>query len=232
MAIKITSLDEAISDNGLKILVHGPAGVGKTVLSATTGGKTLIVSAEAGLLSLKGAPANIEVVGISTIAEMEELYEYMVEEGVGKYDWINIDSISEIAEVLLSEEKAKSKDNRLAYVTMQDEIAKLIRAFRDLPKINVLMTAKQQRFTDDHTGITSYIPSFPGKSLTQGVGYWFDEVFALRVLQDEEGEDYRALQTQRDLMFEAKDRSGALDKFEKPNLKHIFDKIHGKGDSE
>lgn len=228
MAIKIQTLDEAIEDNGLKILVHGPAGVGKTVLSATANAPTLIVSAEAGLLSLRGAPKHIDVTTVKTIDDLEDVYSFMLEEGINKYKWLNLDSISEIAEVLLSEEKAKSNDPRKAYGTLQDEIAKIIRRFRDLPHINVLMTAKQQRFTDEYTGITTMIPSFPGTKLPQQVAYWFDEVFALRVMTDEEGVEYRALQTDRDVTYEAKDRSGMLGKYEKPSLEYIYDKIHGR----
>lgn len=37
MAIKLTTTAQAARDNGLKVLVHGPAGAGKTTLCATTG---------------------------------------------------------------------------------------------------------------------------------------------------------------------------------------------------
>lgn len=227
MAIKIKSLREAVVNNGLKILVHGPAGIGKTVLGATSGEPTLIISAEAGLLSIVDAPEYIEATEIKTIHDLKEVYVELEEQGSKKYKWIVLDSISEIAEVLLSEEKAKVNDPRQAYGVLQDEIAKILRGFRDLPGFNVLMTAKQQKFTDDNTGITTYIPSLPGTKLPNAVGYLFDEVFALRLLTNDEGEEFRALQTDRDFTYEAKDRSGKLDKFEKPSLKHIFQKING-----
>ena len=54
MSIKLTSTAQAAVDNGIKVLVHGPAGSGKTTLCATTGEPTVIISAEAGLLSLRG----------------------------------------------------------------------------------------------------------------------------------------------------------------------------------
>ena len=55
MGIKITTVDESLEFQGTKMLVHAPAGAGKTTLAATAGEPTLILSAEAGLLSIAGA---------------------------------------------------------------------------------------------------------------------------------------------------------------------------------
>ena len=82
MAINITSIEDALTDNGLKILVHGPAGSGKTVLCATTGMPTILLSAEAGLLSLKkylkdnkAISKNIKIIKIESFADLEEVYD-------------------------------------------------------------------------------------------------------------------------------------------------------------
>lgn len=241
MAIKIQNVSQAVNDSGLKALVHGPAGIGKTILSATPsleGNSVLIINAEAGLLSLKKfiddnpkADEYIKITTINSIADLGDVYEELSDGGAtDDYDWVALDSISDIAEVLLSEEKQKSKDARAAYMTMQDDIGKIIRKYRDLENINVLMTCKQQRKTDDYTGITSYVPLLPGQNLYQQIPYWFDEVFALRVLKDDDGVEYRALQTQKDLLYDAKDRSGMLLKFEKPDLNYIYHKIHNRSE--
>lgn len=223
MAIKIQSLREAVGNNGLKMLVHGPAGAGKTVLSATAGEPTLIISAEAGLLSIKDAPDFVKSVTVTTMDEIYEVYEYLANEHV--CEWVVLDSISEIAEVVLSYEKTQTKDPRQAYGQLQEQMTMLMRKFRDLPRYNVLMTCKQQRVTDDYTGMTMYLPALPGTKLTQQISYMFDEVFALRVEKDDEGKVYRVLQTNRDAQYEAKDRSGRLDMFERPSLKHVKAKV-------
>jgi hypothetical protein len=70
-----------------------------------------------------------------------------------------------------------------------------------------------------------YFPSMPGNMLKQGVGYFFDEVFALRVEKDADGNPTRWLQTNRDYNYEAKDRSGSLDMFEPADLSAIAAKI-------
>ena len=65
----------------------------------------------------------------------------------------------------------------------------------------------------------------PGNTLKQGISYFFDEVLVLRVEADADGNPYRCLQTARDLQYEAKDRSGALEAFEPPDLAAIAAKI-------
>lgn len=236
MAVKIKSVDESIGNSGIKVLVHGPAGSGKTTLCATTGVPTLIISAESGLLAIKGAPDFIKVVEVTSIKDMGEILaglkdgsiQYVDPDGEAyPFQWIALDSITEIAEKLLAAEKARSADPRQAYGALIDDMLELMKDFRDLPNYNVVMSCKQNRVKDEFAGTMLYEPAMPGTKLGPQIPYLFDEVFALRVEKDEEGKDYRVLQTNRDIRFEAKDRSGALDMFEKPSLKHIQSKITG-----
>lgn len=224
MAIKITSVSEALEENGLKFLIHGMAGAGKTVMCATTGEATLIISAESGLLSIAGAPDYIDVTVVKTISQLEEVYDFLAT-GKHKYKWANLDSISEIAEVLLADEKREAKDPRQAYGNLSDRMLGIMRNFRDLPNMNVVFTCKQQRQEDPDTNTTRFVPLLPGKALTNSISYLFDEVFAIRVEKDEDGDDYYTCQTGRDRNYEAKDRSGLLDMFEAPSLKAIAAKI-------
>ncbi len=224
MAIRIRSLRKCVDDNGLKALVHGLAGSGKTVLCATTGAPTLIISSEKGLLSIRDAPTYIKAVEIKSLVELDEVYDYLNDSADSPdFEWVCLDSISDIAEAVLANEKAKNKDPRAAYGNLQDEVLKTLRKFRDLPHYNVLMTCKQERVSND--GVNLFIPMMPGAKLSQQIPYLFDEVFALRVEKDEEGTEYRVLQTSRDVRFEAKDRSGVLEMFEPPNMKKILAKV-------
>lgn len=238
MAIKITKVAEAIKDNGIKILVHAPAGTGKTVLAATACEETLIISAESGLLSLNNnemkelnphfSPELCDVVEVATIDELEEVYEMLHNQlSDPKWKWVALDSITEIAEVVLANELEAAKDPRKAYGELYNRMSTILRMFRDLPSYNIYMAAKQVPMKDEFSGLTLYAPMMPGAKLGNSVPYLFDEVLCLRVLQDEDGGDYRVLQTSRDVQFEAKDRSGRLDKHEAPSLKRISDKIRG-----
>ena len=113
-----------------------------------------------------------------------------------------------------------SKDPRQAYGELIDKMTSLIKAFRDLPGVNVVLTAKQERVQDD-TGRLIYGPSMPGSKLAAKMPYYFDLVCALRVEKDNEGNITHWLQARRDGQFEAKDRSGRLEQFTEPNLAEI-----------
>lgn len=222
MAINLKSTAD-LSENGVKALVYGSAGAGKTTLSATMP-NPVILSAEGGLLSIKDA--NLPFLEIATMADLWEAYEWL-STGAGKeFDSVVLDSISEIAEVVLNSEKKNNKDPRAAYGAMQEQMADIIRAFRDLPNRNVLMTAKVEK-TADEMGRILYAPSMPGNKTGQSLPYFFDLVLALRVEKDAEGATQRALMCDSDGLWLAKDRSGKLDAWEPADLGAIIDKIGG-----
>ena len=222
--MKITKTND-LGQHALKMVIYGEAGAGKTRLAATTGGPTAVISAEGGLLSLRDHA--ITAIEVKTIADVGEAYKWVMgsEEAKG-IEWVCLDSISEIAEVSLAHEKAENKNTMRAYGQMADQMTQLIRAFRDLPEKHVYMTAKQERVQLDD-GAMSYGPSMPGKNLTQGLAYFVDEVFALRVHTDEEGNIQRWLQTSANGSHTAKDRSGSLELFEPCDLSLIKQKILG-----
>jgi hypothetical protein len=136
-----------------------------------------------------------------------------------------LDSITEIAEQVLSNAKLQVKDPRQAYGELIEKMNMLVRSFRDLPGKNVVMLAKQESHLDEVSKMTMFGPAMPGSKVSQQLPYLFDEVFRLGVGKTPDGTEYRFLQTQPDLQYEAKDRSGVLDAIEPPNLSHIFNKI-------
>jgi phage nucleotide-binding protein len=222
--VQITSTKDSHA-NGLKALAYGDAGAGKTYTIRTICeiGTPLIISAERGTLSL--ADVDIDVVDVAKLKDVEDVYDAL--EGskeCEKYDWVCIDSLSEVLEVLLQYEKTQTKDPRQAYGAVIDRGLELVRKFRDLPGRNVYMIAKMEKAKDEATGKMLFYPSFPGAKLSQKVPFLFDEVFALRT-EVEDGEITRAFQTSSDGRYVAKDRSGKLDLWEEPDLAQIYSKI-------
>ena len=210
------------ASNGIKILVHGQAGIGKTCLCASLP-NPIILSVESGLLSL--ADVDIPVIEIKTIDDLAEAYDWLAESEEGRqYQSVCLDSVSEIAEVVLSNEKGKEKVPRKAYGNMQEIMAELMRNFRDLPGRNVYFSAKQERIQDE-SGRILYGPSMPGQKLAQQIPYLFDEVFCYQMVKDQNGVPQRILLTQPDGISVAKDRSGKLDMWESPDLGAIIEKI-------
>jgi AAA domain len=223
MGIKFTTTNQAAHLSGVKCLVYGGAGVGKTVLSSTAPNPFLI-SAESGVLSLRGF--TMPMAEVTTVEGLTELHDWCLRSHEAKqFETICIDSISEIGEVVLNNAKKQVKDPRQAYGELIEKMESVIRAFRDLPGKNVYMSAKMEPMKDELTGVVKFGPAMPGAKLAAKLPYFFDEVFRMGVNKTQTGETYRFLQTQPDLQFESKDRSGALDPIEQPSLSFIFDKI-------
>ena len=201
--------------------VYGQAGSGKTSLIPTLPAP-VILSAEGGLLSI--AHKEIPYLEISDMDALREAYKWLAGSDEAKqFESVAIDSISEIAEVCLSKEKATAKDPRAAYGEMQTTMAEIIRSFRDLPK-HILMTAKLEK-AQDEMGRMLYSPSMPGNKTGQSMPYYFDIVAALRIEKDAEGVTQRALMLESDGLWQAKDRSGKLAVWEAPDLGEIIRKI-------
>lgn len=224
MAISLTSTSQVVATSGVKFLVYGAAGVGKTLLCATAS-RPIILSAEAGLLSLR--KWEIPVIEITCYEQMVEAYNYLMSSAGDAYDTICIDSITEIAEVAITASKAKYKDARLAYGDLFSQMMNIVRLFRDMPRFNVYFSA-QQTYEKNEMGVFKYTASMPGKQVGKSIPYALDEVFHMDIGKDAStGQSFRFLRTEPDLNYEAKDRSGTLNKFEEPNIINIINKIKG-----
>ena len=223
MAIQLMTTKGYASDS-VKILVHGQSGVGKTTLIGTLP-NPVVISAEGGLLAL--ADLEIPYLNVTSMTELNEAYEWLLNsKEADQFQSVAIDSISEIAEVVLNTEKKLTKDPRQAYGALQEQMTDLIRAFRDLPKKHVYMSAKTEKATDEN-GRILYSPSMPGNKLGQMLPYFFDEVLALRVERDSDGATHRGLMCDSDGLWTAKDRSGKLSPWEDAELGAIIRKITG-----
>jgi len=221
MAINVKTTG-SLAANGVKVLVYGQAGAGKTSLIKSLP-SPIVLSAEGGLLSIQDA--DLPFIEIASMEDLREAYEWLTSSDDAKaYQSVALDSISEIAEVCLNHEKKVNKDPRAAYGAMQEQMADIIRAFRDLPGRHVYMSAKLEK-TQDEMGRVLYAPSMPGNKTGQALPYFFDEVLALRVEKDGEGATQRALMCDSDGLWLAKDRSGKLDAWETPDLSAIIAKI-------
>lgn len=238
MALTFTTAQDASQMSGIKGLVYGPAGVGKTMLLATAPAP-LLISAESGVLSLRQANLerlwgvgnphicyNMPIIEVKTVEDLTEAYNWCAGAMEARqFLTIGMDSITEIAEVVLNNAKRQVKDPRQAYGELIEKMETLIRAFRDLIGRNVIITAKMEPTKDELTGVVKYGPAMPGAKLGNKMPYFFDEVFRLGVNKTPQGESFRFLQTQPDLQYEAKDRSGALAPVEAPILSAVFAKI-------
>jgi AAA domain len=208
-------------DYGVKTCLFGASGIGKTRLLSTAP-EPIILSGESGLLSLR--KERVAYIDISTYAKLIDAYKWVISsQEAQRFKTLGLDSLSEVAEVVLGEELRKSSDPRRAYGETQQQMYKLIRNFRDIAGKHVVMVAKEM-FIEIGTSKCA-TPLMPSEKLQQQVPYFFDLVLHMYVGNDPTtGKRYTALHTQSNLNWIAKDRSGALDSIEYPDLNNLFKK--------
>ncbi len=239
MAIRIQSADQIAAQHGIKVLTYARAGMGKTLMCATAP-QPVLISAESGALSIRrqniervygvnmqGITYDIPTIEVKTIQDLIDVEVWCRTSAEARQFWtVCIDSVTEIAEVVLSNAKRQVKDPRQAYGELLEKMVTTVKAFRDLSGKHVYVSAKEERNKDEATGMMLYGPSMPGAKLGPALPYLFDEVFNLSVHKDPATkQEYRYLRTQPDFSYDAKDRSGALAAIEAPHLGYIFNKI-------
>lgn len=223
MALNFSTTDVEARSHGVKVLVYGRAGMGKTTLCGTAP-KPLIISAESGLLSLRAK--KIPVIVVNDIQDVRDALAWCRTDAIKQgLMTICLDSISEITEKCLTDNKKKTKDPRAAYGDMATQIIDLVKDFRDLSGLNILVTAKEAQVIDAITNVARAVPTAPGQQVGPALPYLFDEVLHAATDKDAQGKTYHYLRTHASFNAEAKDRSGALDEIEYPDLTNIFHKI-------
>jgi hypothetical protein len=215
----------ALGTKSVKFLGYGPAKVGKTRAIVTLP-TPITFSCEGGLLVLK--EYDLPYFEVTSLKDMEELYNWLGSEEASKFESVALDSITEMAEVVLCIEKNRTVDGKKihgmkAYGEMQDKMAEQIRKFRDIKTHHVYFSAQMEK-SQDELGAVLYAPAMPGNKFQQKLPFFFDEVFAFRF----EG-GHRAILTQTDGVWTAGDRSGRLNQWEPPDLGAIIRKIGGEG---
>lgn len=230
--LRFTTVLASATHHGVKILVYGSAGAGKTRLCGTAP-KPIIISAESGLLTFRKMIAeglldpNTPVIEVDSIETVDAAYEWCRTEAK-KHGILTIclDSISEITEKCLAAEKGKTKDPRQAYGEMAVRVIQLVKQFRDLAGFHVIVTAKQRVAKDPVTGVEKAQPTAPGQQVGEQLPYLFDEVWHAYTDKDPAtGATYHALRTHAAFNAEAKDRSGVLAEIEYPDAAHLINKI-------
>ena len=216
MEIKST---KDIKASKINALIFGESGVGKTTLASTLEQSTVIVSAESGLLSLKGF--EIDYIEVKTLEELKESLDSVSK---SKYENIFIDSLTEISQLFLENARKKYPEDRQTmkmYGHVLDTMTSFIKYCRDMEK-NIFFTALD-KVTQDELGKRFHVPDLVGSMSTKCAQY-FDFVFHYRLIKSED-KDTRCLITGKTDNAIGKDRSGKLELMERPDLSVIINKV-------
>ena len=197
-----------IANDGVKVLLYANSGFGKTTQLGTLEGKTLILSAESGLLVLKNK--DIDVIDIASIQTLGEVYVALAS-GELVYDNVGIDSLTEIGEMIVSEllEDEYYSDPSNAFVLWKEyskRMMNICKRFRDLKGVNVVLTSLSEPV--DSNGTMKYLPQIPAKKVQTKLVSLFDEVYYGTM--DKDGK--RIVHTRSSNIFDAKSRANVADK--------------------
>ena len=193
-----------VHEDGVKVLLFGTSGIGKSSQLGTLEGKTLILSAESGLLVLKDK--DIDVIDIDSIAGLAEVYS-AIKDGDLKYDNICLDSLSEMGDILINELEADDyygdpSNSFPKWGEYSKRIIKIVKMFRDLKGFNIFFTALSEPV--ESGGSIKYLPMIPAKKSQAKLVSLFDEVYYYAYDKDSN----RVIHTTGSNMYEGKSRAG------------------------
>ncbi len=226
MSIQIQYTDKISAKDGVKAVLYGEFGVGKTPLLASAP-SPIIFSAEEGLLSLR--KMRVAYIDVSNYKDLVEAVTWLNKSNEARqFQTPCLDSMSEIAEVIFAEERRKNNDPRKYVPNARDQMYELVRHFRDMKGKNVVFVGKQA-WEQDALGQRRAVPGMSNDKLQQAVPYFFDLVLHLFIGNyfDANGQpqQYRGIHTKQGYPeYQARDRSGNLDLVEFPDLAAIFKK--------
>lgn len=217
---------------GVKMMLCGGPGAGKTPLMNTAPRPVLLVT-EPGMLSMRGS--KVPAFEAFTRAAIKDFFDWFTSSNESRnYDSLGIDSLTNIAEIILADENIKQKHGLKAYGNMADAVMEYCNTLNYMQQKHVIMICKQGFVENGRTSlledgkiITEPVmqkkPVFPGQQLNTLIPHMFDEILHMG-LATVQGKQVTALRTREIPEIFARDRSGMLAELEYPNLATVFSK--------
>jgi hypothetical protein len=236
-------------DESINMMIVADSGWGKTVLAGTAdqrtqdGPKALFLATENGTISAKRQGSTADVWPIRRWRDLQQSYQYFnAGTGCDDYDWILLDSITEMQALSMSNalytsvaEHRKNADPDVPqiqdHLKVQQQTLNMLKRFNALP-VNCLYTALPLRL-EDANGNPYYLPALDGKQggiAQQAMGYMHVVGQGIkRTVKDKDDKPHvvRRVYFQTIGPYRAKDRYGVLGNFiDNPNMTQIEELIN------
>lgn len=235
--LPIVSLED--DDEKVNLLVYGQPGVGKTVLAGSANRVLFIAPEDDGTISAKRSGSKADKYPIKEWDDLNKAFKALDEAGEeirDRYDWIAVDSITEMQRMLMRTILADGyKENPQRnpdvpeiqdWLVYQNRFLRFVNSFNSLP-VNVLWTALV-RTEEDADDETILVPDIQGKgyqmsmsvcSLMTSFGYMDVKRVPMKdkeknVVLGEDGEpkmkEVRFITWENNGIIQGKDRTQAL----------------------
>lgn len=214
---------------GIKSLIYGPAGVGKTPIIATAP-RPLLLSIEPGLLSMRNS--DVPTVIADTAQKIDDFFKWFFNSNeVKAYDTLGIDSASYMANVYLlaamkgTSKQGNKKHGMAAYGEMAENTMEHLRTLFFVKEKHVYMVAKEEIADVEYQSLRR--PYFPGNVLNTDLPYLYDFILRLAKYNGIPGApagENLAFQCVGNVNILARNRTGNLSEYEPPHFGQLINK--------
>lgn len=216
----LVSVSSLVNRFGVKAVVYGGPGTGKTPLCVSAP-NPVICFTEPGFLSVR--KYNGPCYPAFTSKAIEEFLQWAIQSKEARqFQTFCFDSVSQMAELVLAEEFAKTpqpKDPRQNYGEMGKKVMKWMNWIYYTPNFNAVLIAKECK---DDDGI--FKPYFPGQILNIEIPHLFDSVWRIEHRKLADNSLDRVIRTSKSFNAFARERSGNLAEFEPADINYLFNK--------
>ena len=246
----ITSLKDASNAGKRNWLIYADSGTGKTVLGGTAPNALFLTVEAGGTESAKTMGSTADEWVVDTWEELMEAYTWLKSEGAENYEWVVLDSLSEMEEACwrahLKDAKAANSSRNIYQPAIQDyqivgnKMKAMVDAFNRL-NVNILYTAQAMRIDvedeendDTTTLLLPLLGSTKNGVLSQKVCGMVTLVGRLTVSRREneqgEVEELRRLHLNGTKRFVAKDRHNLSRRgvIKNPNIAQMVSRLDAK----
>jgi hypothetical protein len=223
--MKLTTTGQLANYSGVKCIIYGNPGSGKTPL-VLTAPNSIYVAIERGQVSLQGT--NHPAVAAYDLPSFYEFMAWMDKsEEAKQYETFFFDSISHLAQLILNDElnkKSKSGEKvngQAAYGAMAKRVLTLMDKIQSMDGRNIVMLAQLNTKTEQQR------PYFPGNEIDTKLPHLFDGVFHLGEHDIPEKGVHYSLQMRETSDVFARCRFIGAANYERPDLGYLFNKLNG-----